>query len=115
MTPKKDIDSRAPMITSYLDATTNRYNKKLFVKATMDAMLRCWETLVMNAKTDPQLNINVVPVVSDYDANTLIRSWNDTDKVFEPKLGRYTNESVRSSGILIGWMKGRSIFFCFNQ
>lgn len=66
----------------------NRYNAKLFTKFTMEAMLRTWDTLVINGLGDIGQNINLVPVVSDVDKDILINQWNMTNMTFPEKEGK---------------------------
>lgn len=66
----------------------NRYNAKLFTKFTMEAMLRSWDTLAINALRDIGQNINLVPVVSDVDKDILLNQWNMTSMTFPDKEGK---------------------------
>jgi non-ribosomal peptide synthetase component F len=53
----------------------------------MAAMMRSWETLVGAALRDPSVGIHLVPVVSEQDADVLVRQWNDTHADFTPMGG----------------------------
>ncbi len=64
------------------------YNKCLFSDAMMQAMMRCWETLLGHAHQDLSVGQQLVPVVGPSDVRLLVQDWNRTAADFGSKGGR---------------------------
>jgi len=60
------------------------YNKRLFSSNMMEAMMRCWETLLTHACQDMSVRQDLVPVVSPMDTKRMVSEWNQTEMLFLP-------------------------------
>jgi non-ribosomal peptide synthetase-like protein len=60
------------------------YNERLFSSTMMEAMMRCWETLLAHARQDMLMRQDLVPVVSPLDMERMVREWNQTETLFLP-------------------------------
>jgi hypothetical protein len=66
---------------------TLRYNARLFSAAMAEAMLRSWETLLIEAARDATVPLDLVPCVSPADAQWLVQGCNQTAAAFAPREG----------------------------
>jgi len=60
------------------------YNERLFSSTMMEAMMRCWETLLANARQNMSVRQDLVPVVSPLDMERMVGEWNQTETLFLP-------------------------------
>lgn len=96
--PHISFESRIPRCRADLclvvetdNSFTLLFNKNLFSQVMMEAMMRCWETLLFHASKDMSVRHDLVQVLSPIDANQLIYEWNQTEAHFPAKF-KYIHE-----------------------
>ncbi len=62
--------------------TTLEYNVDLFDEATIDRLLRHWETLLTGAVASPGLTVGELPMLTGEERGQLLTAWNAPDRRF---------------------------------